>query len=688
MRRRLVIILSAVAAAIVVAVILFATFFNVNRYRPQIEAELQKRLNRPVTLGTLHLRLFSFSLKVDGLTIQESPASASSRPFATAQEVYVSAGLFSLLHGQPDIHSIRLQRPQIELIKNSAGVWNFSNLGSSGIQNGQHASSEQSLGQLTLSSVKITDGQIAVTDESAKNPRTVYNHIDASVSDFALGKRFDLDLAGHFPGEGKETIAFKGKAGPVQPGNIPVDGKLSIQQVSLAAFNAVANGAIPPQTDAVASGDATIQSAGDVINCKGSVTLIKPVVRGAPVPYSIDAQYDLSLEQKTDALSIRSGTVKIGPTVVSLNGAVNSSTKPAKLNLHVGTTNASVPELMSLAALVGAASNSSVPIKGSLTANLTVTGSSTSPNVQGDLSSSSLQAENFVLTNVQAKVNTVNGSVGLSPESAMIFGGREDGDITLDTKAQHPLCHVKSKLTGVDTNALLTAISSLKDTLYGSLEADGDLSFALDSGPNLASTLNGTLGFNVTHGHLKNVNIMSELSKVGRFLGSAPAQSASGTDLQRFSGTLKIQNGVATTNNLVAVMAEGSLSGTGSTNFASQALDLHVTAALSSGTTNSVGGTGVGGFLNTALANNKGELVLPVLVTGTTAHPVFAPDMQALAKMKLNHLLPTSADPTNMTSGLIGSLVGNATGNKPSGNKAQQQNPVNSILNQFVKKKH
>jgi hypothetical protein len=344
---------------------------------------------------------------------------------------------------------------------------------------------------------------------------------------------------------------------------------------------------------------------------------------------------------------------------------------------------------MSLAALAGAASNSGVPIKGSLTANLVVTGSSTSPNVQGDLSSSSLQAEGFVLTNVQAKVNTNNGLVRLSPESAVIFGGREDGDITLDTRGQHPLCHVKSKLTGVDANALLSALSSLKDTLYGTLQADGDLGFALGAGPNLASTLNGTLAFNVTHGHLKNVNILSELSKVGRFLGSAPAQSASGTDLQRFSGTLNIQNGVATTNNLIAVMSEGSLSGTGSMNLVSQGLDLHVTAALSSGTTNAVGGTGIGGFLNTALANNKGELVLPVLVTGTAAHPVFAPDAQALAKMKLSHLLPTSGDPTNMTSGLIGSVVGNALGNKPTGNKAQQQqqNPINSILNQFGKKK-
>jgi len=47
----------------------------------------------------------------------------------------------------------------------------------------------------------------------------------------------------------------------------------------------------------------------------------------------------------------------------------------------------------------------------------------------------------------------------------------------------------------------------------------------------------------------------------------------------------------------------------------------------------------VGGYLNTALANKNGELVLPVIVTGTTNHPKVAPDIQQIAKMKLSGLL-------------------------------------------------
>jgi hypothetical protein len=91
-----------------------------------------------------------------------------------------------------------------------------------------------------------------------------------------------------------------------------------------------------------------------------------------------------------------------------------------------------------------------------------------------------------------------------------------------------------------------------------------------------------------------------------------------------------------------------------------------------------------------------------VLVTGTMAHPSFTPDTQALAKMKLNNLLPSVSDPSKLASGLLGGKGGGAGGvlngllggqaqqGAAQPNQQQQQKPedaVNSLLNQFGKKK-
>jgi AsmA-like C-terminal region len=540
--------------------------------------------------------------------------------------------------------------------------------------------------------LKIVNGQVALTNQRSKAPRTVYNHIDVSMTGFAPGKPVNLDAALHFPGPGKELLSFNGTAGPLATGSAestPVSGKLSFQEVSLAGLNSVDAGTIPANTDASMSGTADIASANGTITCKGNLTLNNAVVRGSKVNYPVDTQYNLSLNSSTEQIGISSASIKMGPTAVALSGTINNGVTPATFNARLQTNNASITELSHLASLFGVASNGNDQIKGSLSADLSAVGTFKAPQVQGTLSASTIQAQDIALTNVHANCSMKNGIVELAPLSTGLFGGQGNGTITLDTKAAHPLCSVKATLTGVDTNALLSAVSSLKDTLYGSLAANGNLSFALDSASNLAGTLNGVVTFGVTNGQLKHVNILNELSRVGKFLNSAPTQSTSGTTLQKLAGTLNVNNGVATTNNLVATMPEGSLSANGSLNLVSEAINMHVNAVLANSVSKSVGGTGVGGFLNTALANNQGELVLPVIVTGSMAHPVFTPDVQAIAKMRMSHLLPTSTDPSKLATGLLGSVLGGATGQQSQQQKNQQQqqkqNTVNSILNGIIK---
>jgi hypothetical protein len=241
----------------------------------------------------------------------------------------------------------------------------------------------------------------------------------------------------------------------------------------------------------------------------------------------------------------------------------------------------------------------------------------------------------------------------------------------------------------------------VKNTLYGSLASNANLNFALGSSTELTRSLNGVLNFNVANGQLKNVNILNELSKVGKFLGSASSQSGNSTNLKQLSGTLDIRNGVASTNDLKAALDAGSLAAEGTLSLVDQAINMHATAVLGSGVSQAVGGSGVGGFMQTALANNKGELVLPVLVTGSMAHPVFAPDAQAMAKMKLNNLVPTVSDPSKLINavtgkkgvgGIVGGLLGGGNGQQQPAQKGaapQQQpsNPVDSILQQFGRKK-
>jgi uncharacterized protein involved in outer membrane biogenesis len=225
--------------------------------------------------------------------------------------------------------------------------------------------------------------------------------------------------------------------------------------------------------------------------------------------------------------------------------------------------------------------------------------------------------------------------------------------------------------------------------MTGILTSAANLKFVQESGGEIARTLNGDVTFDVANGHIKNSNLLNELAKIGKFV-KVPAPGASGTDLKKLTGTLHIVNGNANTDNLVAVVESGSLSAKGSINLVNQALDLHMTAVLANELSQNVGGSQIGGYLNTALSNKRGELVIPVIVTGTLSNPSFVPDAESMAKMKLQNLLPTTGNPSSAIEGILGGLVGKSTSGQQTtpngGNQTKPQDVLKDILKGLGKK--
>jgi AsmA protein len=919
MRKLLIAVIIAVVV-IVLGLVLFVSLFNADKYRPQVQAELQKSLNRPVTIGQMGLKLFPFSIDLKNVVVGESPTYHATQPFAAAKNLYVSVGLFSLLRGDISVKSLRVEQPHVQLIRNPQGVWNFSTIGA---QNQTNASSGNSQAQLTLDDLRITDGRLTVVDQTAGQLSGVYDHIDLDLNGYAPHKRFSTKLDVHLPGQGQQLVSLDAQVGPIPTGKaalIPVDGTLSLTEVSLSGIQKFLKTSIPPGTDTVASGKADLKTENGAYSCKGNLKLAGTKINNVALANDIQADFDVRADTAHDLIQIRSADLKLGPTPLSISGTYDSHVTPALVDLKLTTSNASITEIAKIAGALGIGFNPKYQIQGSITADLAAKGTTkqpalsgtltaknvevsgseikqpvrvpeldltlspqtiqskpfvaesgstkltadfalsqyTTPNsvidaslkteganvaevlsiakayglnaaegvngsgslsmdvhVQGPLSQTSrlvmagsgkltnaqlsvpslakpisiqnadlsfhqadaglnnviaslgsttvrgnLSVSNFAapqlkfaitadkinvdelqsletkstaaatpgtqgaskpraashsaqpgflqtatgsgtlaagsivakqvtLNNVHATCNLNHGLIMLSPLTSDLFSGKESGALSIDTRPAAPVVAVNAKLAGVDTNQLLSAMSSAKDTLYGALAADTNVNFRVEPSGNIAQSLNGDVSFKVTNGRIEHVNILNELSKIGKFMGAAGTanQSQPSTALKQFSGSMHITNGVAETNNLVAVLDQGSLAAKGSINLVTQALNLHTNAVLGQGYSQTVGGSHVGGYLNTALANKQGELVLPVIVTGTFAHPVFAPDVASLSQMKLKNLLPTTGDPAKLGSGLINSILGGK--NAQPGQAPAQQTPANAVDSIFraLKKK-
>src|SRR6185437_12396288 len=302
----------------------------------------------------------------------------------------------------------------------------------------------------------------------------------------------------------------------------------------------------------------------------------------------------------------------------------------------------------------------------------------------GTLMVGTILYDQLVLNNVRSNVKLNRGLITLSPLTSQVYGGQESGAIVLDARQTPMAVQVQSKLANVDANKLVSSVTSIKQTLYGLLAANTNMGFAAASSADMARTLNDTFNLDLTKGRIVGIDLLHQLGNVGKFLSGTPASSQPATNLLKLTGTFNVHNGLAQTNNLQALIEGGSLGATGAVNLVTNALNLHLTAVLSKWFSNKVGGTNVGGFMNTALANPQGELVIPVLVTGTFQHPIVAPDVQKLAQMKLQRMLPTTANPA--LGQAVGTLLGGKNGQKPNvGNilgaiagQAQRQQPANS----------
>jgi AsmA protein len=298
------------------------------------------------------------------------------------------------------------------------------------------------------------------------------------------------------------------------------------------------------------------------------------------------------------------------------------------------------------------------------------------------------------LTNAKANVTFDKGLIRMSPVNAGLYGGNLGGTIVIDTRPTPSTYTVNTKLTGVDANKLLSSMSNLKQTLFGVLAANADTHFtgsANGSSADTARTLNGKLSLNLQNGKLAGIDMLNTLASIGKFM-NLTKQAEPFTNIAKLTGDFLVHNGVAHTDNLLAAIDGGTLGAKGDVDLANQTINMAATAVLSQQMAQKVGGTGIGGYLSTALANSKGELVMPVLITGSLTSPKVQPDMETIAKMKLENVTSPGG-----LSGILGAITGKKDQQQPANQQQGQQqpqqqqqapaNPVQGILDALSGKK-
>jgi AsmA protein len=240
----------------------------------------------------------------------------------------------------------------------------------------------------------------------------------------------------------------------------------------------------------------------------------------------------------------------------------------------------------------------------------------------GTVSIRSVHFAGMDLTNVHVTLASKDDVVHLFPVQAQLDGGRYSGDITVDRRGAIPVLSLDEHVAGIDVSRLL-ANGAYQGRLSG--HANMDLKATAKGGglARVLQTLNGHFDAYLTEGAVEGVDVGYELGQAQAFINREPAPSrenSNHTPFDAFKMSAEITNGIAKTSDLAISSQVVRVTGQGSANLPSKAIDLRLTASILKSPT-------------AAFAD------IPLKITGTYADPTVKADVDALVKGQLKQKL-------------------------------------------------
>lgn len=247
---------------------------------------------------------------------------------------------------------------------------------------------------------------------------------------------------------------------------------------------------------------------------------------------------------------------------------------------------------------------------------------------QGSLAIRQAKISGVTFTGLSVAVDARQGVMRLAPFKAQLCGGQYSGDLTVDSRAAVPVVKMEQTMTGIDVAQLLNDLAETK-RLSGRGNVNTSLTAQGSNGAALIKSLRGKMTASLANGAVEGIDLWYAISQAQSLIQKQelPAGSNSGrTAFDSFKVSADIAGGVATTDDLNIVSQQLRVTGKGSANLATQAIDYQVSATV---TKSASGGT---------LAK------IPVRITGSFDDPKIRPDVEGMAKERVKQELDKRKD--------------------------------------------
>jgi AsmA protein len=330
-----------------------------------------------------------------------------------------------------------------------------------------------------------------------------------------------------------------------------------------------------------------------------------PLSGNATLEYGANSAHLSSLDARIDDSTVR------GSAAVSnlATGAMNFDLSIDRIDLdrYLGTANPSQPAPPATARPTAAAPSQPTELPTSALKTL---------QLDGKLAIGSATLHGMKLSQVEVGLKADKGLLHIDPASARLYGGTSSGNVTLDAQSAVPVLHLDESLTGIDVKPLL--VDFMK---FNRFSGRGNVTLNVAARGNttaaLLSSLNGHVATQITNGAIEGLDLWSAINSAVSLAQKHTLPTGgmgNSTRFDAFRASAELTNGVASTKDLDISSGDLHVTGQGTTNLVTEAVDYHVSATILKGP-------------------SAGTLAsIPLLVSGTLTSPTVRPDTQGLIK--------------------------------------------------------
>ena len=660
------IVVGCLVAVVILALLAVRLFVNPNDYKDRIAQQVKSATGRELVLsGPIKLSVFPWIALELGPASLGNPPGFSTQPFASLQHIAVRVKLLPLLRKELQIGRIEIDGLDLRLVKNTAGKGNWQDFGGNESKPQQPANSSSGFGTLPeLAGLEIKDSRLSYQDMVADHVNLELGHVTARAP-IPVKLKLDLTTApGAKPidlnGQLEVTLDLEKRRYQIAPLEIsgsltprqgagPMPWKFAVPQLSAdLAAQTFSAPAFSVELAAVRLGGSLEGTRiVDAPSFKGAFKLDPVSLRDLMTKLGMTPP--VTRDPKVLARLAANGKFSYGGNALGTEGLdiqlddshlrgklaiTNLDTKAASFNLAIDRINVDryrPPEQPA------SAKTAAQPAAGAKPADKTGAQGSDplkTLDLNGTLTIGSATASNMTLTQVLLTIAAKNGLAHIAPVRAKLYGGDYSGDITIDDREAVPTLKIDQSMAGIDMAQMLKDFAKTQ-RISGRGTVTTNLTAHSLGGDTLMKTLNGHVSANVDNGALEGVDLWFEINRAVALIqkqGLPSGQSSGRTRFDVLKVSADLVNGVASTKDLNIASQNLHISGQGTSNLVTEAINYQVKATILKEAPTAAGAAG------------KSLADIPLNITGTFSSPSVKPDVEQLAKARLQQELDKHKD--------------------------------------------